>query len=69
MSDCDRIVILEDTKPESFIIMFNKKKQIFWTAIRLLYMLISRSNRIGKHTHLIHIDSINGIDKEIRNET
>jgi hypothetical protein len=69
MSDCNRIVNIVDTEPESFIIIFSKKKQIFWMAIRLLYMLISKSNRIGNDTHVIHLDSENGMDIEIKDET
>ena len=61
MFDCEKIIILKDNKPEAAIILFKSKKQILWVAIRLLYMLISRSNRIGNDMHVLHIDTNKGI--------
>jgi hypothetical protein len=70
MSDCDKILILtkkDNVEAERVVVMFNKKKQILWTAIRLLYMLISRSNRIGDSTHLFHMNTETGV--QIEDET
>jgi hypothetical protein len=61
MSDCKKILLLRDNEPEAAIILFDSKKQILWTAIRLLYMLVSRSNRIGNDMHIIHMDTVEGI--------
>jgi hypothetical protein len=71
MADCDKILILtkkDNLKAEAVVITFNNKKQIFWTAIRLLYMLISKSNRIGSDTHLFHMDTETGVQKEDETE-
>jgi hypothetical protein len=62
MADCKGILILNDEEPEASVIMFDNKKQIFWTAIRLLYMLISRSNRIGNEIHILHMDTRTGVE-------
>jgi hypothetical protein len=64
MADCKKILILRDDVPKAAIILFDSKKQILWTAIRLLYMLISRSNRIGDEMHIIHMDTAKGIGNE-----
>jgi len=67
MANCEGVLILNDEsddEQEAIVLMFNKKTQILWTAMRLLYLLISRSNRIGNDIHIIHMDTENGIQWE-----
>jgi hypothetical protein len=72
MADCEGVLILNneaDDEQEAIVLMFSKKTQIIWTAMRLLYMLISRSNRIGDNTHIMHMDTESGLHWEDEDET
>ena len=60
MADCLGVLVLNNTDPIETVLMFENKKQIICSAFRLLYMLISRSNRIGSDIHLMHMDTKTG---------
>jgi hypothetical protein len=62
MADCLGVLILNGTDPTETVMMFENKKQIIRSVFRLLYMLISKSNRIGNDIHLIHMDTKNGVE-------
>ena len=62
MADCLGVLVLNNTDPIETVLMFENKKQIICSAFRLLYMLISRSNRIGNDIHLLHMDTKTGVE-------
>ena len=62
MADCLGVLILNGTDPTETVMMFENKKQIIRSVFRLLYMLISKSNRIGSDIHLMHMDTKNGVE-------